>query len=306
MAVVRKPKHFVEKSIWTELSEKLGDFIEENLWGGKGEKGAEFFKRKYGEDWEEKRESSRKGWRTLSGLLPAKDANMFEMALAVAPIFGTLSILHRGAIAGLRRQELAKFIKGISRDKAISIKGDELVEDMLEEELRFMGGGEFKLGAYAQNPLYTTFSKGKAAFYPTTKAGASAPRDIYKFGIEDETLRKTAIGFSRYDRSIAYNDPAGGWNVYQELYNAPLLRSVGRPTMRTGPRLEAVFPRGLRVKDVTEFGRWENVRFPHNQDPYRYFEQTGQYLEPALGDAVYRDLLPLVRKLRKPSRLDIK
>jgi hypothetical protein len=284
MAVVRKPKHFVDKSIWPELSEKLGDFIEENLWGGTGEKGAEMFKRKYGEDWEEKREASRKSWRTLAGLLPAKDAKMFEMAVYAAPVFGGLVNLYRGTQAGLRISQLAQLSK---RAQKLIKKNPGKLKEILEEELRFMGGGEFGLGSDAPKPLWAALGESKAASYPYGKAGL-AERDLYKITMEEDVLRRVP-GFGRFDKSLPYES----YNVYQPSYSA----YHGMEVPERALRLEAVWPKGLKVKDVEKFGRWENIKFKGGQNPHEYYQDTGQFLAPKLGDAAYNDLLPLVRKL---------
>jgi|8_EtaG_2_1085327.scaffolds.fasta_scaffold01016_2 hypothetical protein len=72
-----------KKTMWDKLADRIGDFAEENLWGVD----EQFFKDKYGDNWESKYESSKKNVRSLYGLIPqtsgrAKtDAVMYALTL---------------------------------------------------------------------------------------------------------------------------------------------------------------------------------------------------------------------------------
>ena len=63
-----------KKTMWDSLADRIGDYAEENLWGVD----EQFFKDKYGDDWESKYESSKKNVRSLYGLIPQTSGNRFR------------------------------------------------------------------------------------------------------------------------------------------------------------------------------------------------------------------------------------
>jgi hypothetical protein len=73
------------KTMWDTLADKIGDFAEENLWGVD----EQYFKDKYGDDWEGKQESARKNVRSLYGLIPQssgkakQDAVLYALTLLI-------------------------------------------------------------------------------------------------------------------------------------------------------------------------------------------------------------------------------
>jgi hypothetical protein len=91
-------------TLWDKLSSNIGDFSENYLWGvgeTKTER-KEFFKKKYGDNWEKKYESTRKNVRSLYGLIPQKsgdakrDAVVYAMSLILARPAPGMKALFRG------------------------------------------------------------------------------------------------------------------------------------------------------------------------------------------------------------------
>tara|TARA_Y100000310_G_C20463550_1_gene706488 strand:+ start:90 stop:848 length:759 start_codon:yes stop_codon:yes gene_type:complete len=247
--------------MWATLSSHLGDFIEENLWGVD----EEYFKEKYGKDWEKKYESTRQNVRTLYGLLPASDADDFEIALASAPFVlgtGALINLYRATESGLPMSKLI----GHTR------KGKRVIQ----------GGGEYPSGEY-EKPLYTALSKAEPSSYPRD---LSRGRELYKFEVEEESLRKHAMGFERFDKEAysAYE----GYGVYQPKFTDPF----GRTITRRGPELHAVFEKGLPVSEIKTAGRWKNITFPENPDIY--YKRTGKFLSPEVSG--FEDLTKIIKE----------
>ena len=68
------------KTMWDTLADKIGDFAEENLWGVD----EQYFKDKYGDDWEGKQESARKNVRSLYGLIPQSSGKAKQDAVVYA------------------------------------------------------------------------------------------------------------------------------------------------------------------------------------------------------------------------------
>ena len=81
-----------KKTMWDKVSKNLGDFAENYLWGvGETEpERKDFFKKKYGEDWEGKYESSKKNVRSMYGLIPqtSKQAGAEAAMQALIAIIG--------------------------------------------------------------------------------------------------------------------------------------------------------------------------------------------------------------------------
>jgi len=81
-----------DKSMWDRISENLGDFAENYLWGVGETKSdrKEFFKKKYGDDWEGKYQSAKKNVRSMYGLIPQtsgqakKDAVLQALTVLIA------------------------------------------------------------------------------------------------------------------------------------------------------------------------------------------------------------------------------
>jgi hypothetical protein len=74
VAAIKKP------TMWDALAEKIGDFAEQNLWG----MDKQYFKDKYGDEWESKYESTRKNVRSLYGLIPQSSGRAKQDAVVYA------------------------------------------------------------------------------------------------------------------------------------------------------------------------------------------------------------------------------
>tara|TARA_R100000687_G_scaffold77293_1_gene69731 strand:+ start:46 stop:846 length:801 start_codon:yes stop_codon:yes gene_type:complete len=245
--VVAKPKK--EDYSYPKLSEKIGDFIEEYLWGG--DKNIEYFKRKYGENWEEKREKSRKESRTLHGILPAEDAKGLELALYAAPFLvgGLGTTLYSGRRAGITMAELMR----------MTPKGPAI-----------HGGGAHPTFSF-RDPLYTSMWRAEAASYPRT---SRVGRELLEIEMAAEKVRK-GKGMSQFDPERY--PISEGYGVTQYHYDP----RVGMEVPKRGSQLHAVFE-PLFLKDVQRIKKYSDVRFPYN--PHEYYRQTGKFLDPILGE----------------------
>jgi hypothetical protein len=151
-----------KKTMWDNLADRIGDFAEENLWEGD----EQYFKDKYGDDWESKYESSRQDVRSLYGLIPQtsgdlkKDAVMYALTLLI------------GKPAG------KQLFRGVTQPTKTMIQGGKL-----------KGGAKHTGSIYTQeSPLITS------GYAEGMKAGKMAERHVAGAGYADDIFFNQPVG----------------------------------------------------------------------------------------------------------------
>tara|TARA_R100001594_G_scaffold28071_2_gene53225 strand:- start:3543 stop:4262 length:720 start_codon:yes stop_codon:yes gene_type:complete len=146
------------KTLWDKLSSNIGDFSENYLWGvGKTEsKRKDFFKKKYGDNWEEKYESTRKNVRSLYGLIPQKsgdakrDAVIYAMSLIMARPAQGMKTIFRGTTL-----DVADMTKIINNKKYIT-GGKDYKGNLFFQESPLIGSGYMvnkQMGAHMEKAV---------------------------------------------------------------------------------------------------------------------------------------------------------
>jgi len=145
-----KPK----KTMWDTLADRIGDFAEENLWGVD----EQYFKDKYGDDWEDKQESARKNVRSLYGLIPQSSGRAKQDAVVYA-----LTLLI-GKPAGIALQ------RGVQQRARTMIRGGKL-----------HGGEKYEGSIFAQeSPLIGS------GYVESMQAGKMAEKHVAGAGYADD------------------------------------------------------------------------------------------------------------------------
>ena len=151
-----------KKTMWDNLADRIGDFAEENLWEGD----EQYFKDKYGDDWESKYESSRQDVRSLYGLIPQtsgdlkKDAVMYALTLLIG-----------------------------------KPAGKQLFRGVWNPAKTMMQGGKLKGGAKHTGSIYTTESPLIGSGYAKgMKEAKMAERHVAGAGYADDVFFNQPIG----------------------------------------------------------------------------------------------------------------
>ena len=151
-----------KKTMWDKLADRIGDFAEENLWGVD----EQFFKDKYGDDWESKYESSRQNVRSLYGLIPQTSGKAKTDAVMYA-----LTLL-------------------IGRPAGVALK-----RGVMESARSMIQGGRLKGGAKHAGSVYTTESPLIASGYAKDiQAAKMAERHVGGAGYADDLFFNKPIG----------------------------------------------------------------------------------------------------------------
>ena len=179
-----------KKTMWDSLADRIGDYAEENLWGVD----EQFFKDKYGDDWESKYESSKKNVRSLYGLIPqtsgkAKtDAVMYALTLLI------------GRPAG------KQLFRGVTKPTKTMIQGGKLK------------GGEKHTGS-----IYTTESPLIGSGYAEgMQAAKMAERHVGGAGYADDIFFNQPIGgrgdIIEFDMPRHWMDRHSKWGSMWQQY----------------------------------------------------------------------------------------
>jgi len=151
-----------KKTMWDKLADRIGDFAEENLWGVD----EQFFKDKYGDNWESKYESSKKNVRSLYGLIPQTSGR----AKTDAVMYALTLIMGRPA--------------GVALNRGVMTSAKSMIH-----------GGKLKGGAAHTGSIYTTESPLIASGYAGSRESAKmAERHVGGAGFADDAFFNQPIG----------------------------------------------------------------------------------------------------------------
>jgi len=209
-----------KKTMWEKVSKNLGDFAENYLWGvGETEpERKDFFKKKYGKDWEGKYESSKKNVRSMYGLIPQTS----KQAGAEAAIQALIAII--GRPAGIQ------LFRGITKPH----------RDMIRHG-KIAGGEKYKGNVFSQQSPFIS-----SGYTESKQAGKIAESHVTGLGwAPDDFMNKPIPGIGEL---IEFDIPRSFLEKWAR--GGPMWRQYGRIGEKIGEKGAGKLIPGAREVEI--------------------------------------------------------
>ena len=206
--------------MWEKVSKNLGDFAENYLWGvGETEpERKDFFKKKYGKDWEGKYESSKKNVRSMYGLIPQTS----KQAGAEAAIQALIAII--GRPAGIQ------LFRGITKPH----------RDMIRHG-KIAGGEKYKGNVFSQQSPFIS-----SGYTESKQAGKIAESHVTGLGwAPDDFMNKPIPGIGEL---IEFDIPRSFLEKWAR--GGPMWRQYGRIGEKIGEKGAGKLIPGAREVEI--------------------------------------------------------
>ena len=206
--------------MWEKISKNLGDFAENYLWGvGETEpERKDFFKKKYGKDWEGKYESSKKNVRSMYGLIPQTS----KQAGAEAAIQALIAII--GRPAGIQ------LFRGITKPH----------RDMIRHG-KIAGGEKYKGNVFSQQSPFIS-----SGYTESKQAGKIAESHVTGLGwAPDDFMNKPIPGIGEL---IEFDIPRSFLEKWAR--GGPMWRQYGRIGEKIGEKGAGKLIPGAREVEI--------------------------------------------------------